>query len=169
MTTIQTAPSHTKSVFDMSTMPLIVRWAEEHAYKAKIDAIVACGHSGLVVAGALAYVTRIPVFAARKQDEPTVAYNHHLISAFKPNGPAKNWLWIDDIISSGGTFRHAARQAWKEHLVEKPYPALILEYATSQATIEDHPNTARLNLGKIDPDFDWNSAPLEIPTFGFRE
>jgi hypothetical protein len=154
----------------MSTMPRIVKWAEDHAYRAKIDAIVACGHSGLVIAGALSYVTRIPVFAARKIGEPTVAWNQHLISAFTPNGPAKNWLWLDDLISTGGTFRNAAKQAWDERLVERPYPALILEYAVRQDDLDSDPNDrSRLHLGAIDEMYDWDNAPQVIPSFGFRE
>lgn len=158
----------------MSTMPLIVRWAEEHVYKHKIDAIVACGHSGLVIAGALSYVTRIPVFATRKQGEPTVAYPSTDVSAVAPNGPAQNWLWFDDFISSGGTFRHAAKLVWARNLVERPYPALILEYNASQATIARYPSVLkgmsadRYDISRSVPDYDWASAPDVLPTFGFK-
>lgn len=155
----------------MSRMPRVVRWAEEHAYKAQIDAIVACGHSGLVIAGALSYVTRIPVFAVRKKNEPRVAYNTGEVTGIAPNGKAKNWLWLDDLISSGGTLRHAAQMVWEAGIVELPYPRLILEYNVPQAAVDDGVNTVedRLMLPKAVPGYNWRTAPTAIETFGFDE
>lgn len=120
-------PIHTQRVFDTSTMPLIVRWAEDIILREKADAIVACGHSGLLVAGALAYVTRIPVFAVRKEGETAVA-TRDKVSGIAQNGRAKRWVWVDDFLSSGGTFMRSRRFAYNAGLIETIHPVAVLSY-----------------------------------------
>lgn len=123
-------PYHTRQAFNVGQLPLITRWAEDLALKHRCDAIVACGHSGLIVAGALSLLTRLPVFAARKEGEKPVAAGGRMVSGIAPNGPAKRWLWIDDLIASGHTFRNSARFARNAGLIESPVPELVLLYHT---------------------------------------
>lgn len=75
--------------------------------KTSIEAIVVCGHSGLVLAGAVGLLTGIPVCAVRKEGEPSVAAGSRMISGYLPNGQVNRWGFLDDLISSGGTYRHA--------------------------------------------------------------
>jgi adenine/guanine phosphoribosyltransferase-like PRPP-binding protein len=117
-------------------MPLIVRWAEDIVLREKADAIVACGHSGLLVAGALSYVTRIPVFAVRKRGEKPVATSL-MVSGVAPNGPAKRWVWIDDFLSTGGTFKRSRRYALDAGLIESEHPVAVLSYGRGRNDDEE--------------------------------
>jgi adenine/guanine phosphoribosyltransferase-like PRPP-binding protein len=124
---IRHCPSHTEPVFDTSSFPLIVRWAEEILLKERIDGIVACGFSGLLLAGALSYATRIPVFAVRKQGEQPVAGSKP-VSGIAMKGPVKRWAWVDDFLSSGGTFNRSRRLVHEAKLIKSVIPAAILSY-----------------------------------------
>jgi hypothetical protein len=162
--TLVHCPSHTRSAFDVSTLPLIVRWCEEQLLTLKADAVLACGHSGLLVAGAVSYAARIPTIAIRKPDEFTEAHSGP-ISAVLPNGPAKRWVWLDDFISLGGTFRRCVELVWRAGLIEKPYPEAILEYHARGN--DTRPVDGRqLGLAAMAPGFDWASAPTHIKGYG---
>lgn len=141
-------------------MPLLVRWAEEIVYKLKADAIVACGHSGLVLAGAVSYVTRVPVIAVRKRGEPVVAGGDAAPKVSTALGnPAKRWIWLDDFISSGGTFRNSVSELMKAHVVESAIPAGILHYASGQRGIDSDPTSSH-SLG---------FPSRSVPEFGFKK
>jgi hypothetical protein len=120
-------PCYTEGVFDVSSLPLIVRWAETALLKERIDGIVACGHSGLILAGALSFITRIPVFAVRKPGERSVA-NAPVVTGIAPNGPAKRWAFVDDFVSSGGTFNRSRAAVKEAGLIKSLYPQCFLSY-----------------------------------------
>jgi orotate phosphoribosyltransferase-like protein len=124
---ITKCPSHTHAVFDVDTMPDIVRWAEKACRNLRADAVVACGHSGLLVAGAVSYLTKIPVIAVRKPEDRAVADSRR-VNGILADGPAKRWVWLDDLIATGGTFRNAVKQVWNANMVESPFPAALLLY-----------------------------------------
>jgi hypothetical protein len=168
---------HTRAAFDVATLPLIVRWAEDELLKLRADAMLVCGHSGLLVAGALSYSTRIPVIAVRKKYEDTVAHSGP-ITAVLPNGKAKRWVWLDDFTGSGGTLLHATRTAWERELLENPYPVAFLEYNAlkdKSCTVlfdEAEPCTWDTNdryrrLRSVEPEFNWKDAKSQM--IGFRE
>lgn len=162
---VRTAPWHTKDVFDISTMPLIVKWAEELVYRHKADAIAACGHSGLVLAGAVSYVTRVPVIAVRKQGEPTVARTGP-VTANLPNGKAKRWIWLDDFIASGGTLRNAIREMWRAEVITTPVPEAVLSYNRTQWAVSEFPASVDdLELSHTVPDY--TGAVPRFPEYAF--
>lgn len=177
------SPSHTKPAFDVSEMPGIVDWASKICKTHDADAIVACGHSGLVIAGALSYVTKIPVLAVRKKGEPVVA-NHNRVSGVLPEGKAKRWVWLDDFLASGGTFRNAMAALWNEMLVESPLPVAILEYYAGADDARRLPykvtddrkyacqSLERSKLAAAIPHYNgWAAIPADtvVPTYGYRQ
>jgi hypothetical protein len=123
-------PPHTSRVFDPHVFPRLVRWAENRLLLDRIQGIVCCGHSGLVLAGALGYVTRLPVIAVRKFGEPCVASTSDGdVSAIVPDPPLARWAWVDDVIASGGTMRRSIGRVWAKRLVVTPVPTCVLLYA----------------------------------------
>jgi hypothetical protein len=141
---ITKCPGHTQQAFDIYTMPQVVRWIEQRVIDLRADAIVATGHSGLPVAGAVSFMTRIPLFAVRKAGEPMIATGSGQVSAVAPNGPAKRWVWVDDLVSGGTTLRNPMVELDKAGLVESPYPEALLLYNTY-----------------ADGAFDWDSYKLQ--------
>jgi adenine/guanine phosphoribosyltransferase-like PRPP-binding protein len=125
---IEVCPSHTKRVFDLNTMPQYVEWAAEIIKQERADALVACGHSGIVLGGALQYVTKVPLFAVRKHGERCVAGGNGPVSGIAPHGKARRWIWIDDFICSGGTFRWSANAVYNQQLVTTPIPVACILY-----------------------------------------
>jgi hypothetical protein len=108
---------------------LVARWGEEVLLQSRVDAIVVCGHSGLVLAGALSFLTRLPVFAVRKANEGQPVASCGSVSGIAPNGPVRRFAWVDDLIASGGTMRHACTEVYKERLTFSPVPSAVLLYA----------------------------------------
>lgn len=121
-------PSYTQPVFDPYTLPMTARWAADKLDQEKIDAIVVCGHSGLVLAGALCLMTMLPIFAVRKRGEVTVNVDAPSVSGMALNGPAKRWAWVDDHICSGGTLKHAMEMLAETRLVEEYLPTALVCY-----------------------------------------
>lgn len=156
-------------------MPEIIDLAAQYIHNIGADAILACGHSGLVGAGALGYITKTPVFAVRKQGEPTVAGHGGMVSAIAPNGKAKRWVWFDDFLGSGGTMRRSVGYAWRDDLLDTPCPAALLLYRVhtdSDETYYAHGAHGGWNKYDIHLDdeitFNWRSVPEQVPCFGLR-
>jgi len=136
-----TAPTHTEPVFDIYQMPQIVQWAEQHVYSLKAEAIVACGHSGLVVAGALSYLTRVPVIAVRKAAELEFVRAGGALSARMTSASlakaVDRWVWLDDLISVGTTYKHARAAIKDAGLVTQVDPAGVILYNDDSFRYED--------------------------------
>lgn len=123
------APSHTSRIFNPTSLrhiaDIVVRICEDE----QLDALLCCGHSGLLLAGAVSALCGILVFAARKRGEQPVAGSQGLrINGIAPHGPAKRWAWIDDHISSGGTFQHSRMLAKEARLIATGIPILFILY-----------------------------------------
>lgn len=127
MSSVITAPSNTEQVFDVQVFPTIVAWAAEIIRERKNDAIVACGHSGLLLAGALSFLTGVPTIAVRKPGEQSVAAWGEVSSVLK-EGPAKRWAWVDDLMLSGGTLQRSAREAYNAGAIVHPWPDVLVLY-----------------------------------------
>jgi adenine/guanine phosphoribosyltransferase-like PRPP-binding protein len=125
------APSHSRQLFNPVTLPTIAEWVAKQARKAKVDALVVCGFSGLMVAPVACYLTGIPVIAARKQGERAVAFNAYEVQGVVAEGGARRWAWVDDFVDSGGTFARAASLAWRAKLVCYVVPAVMLLWRAS--------------------------------------
>src|SRR5687767_1745713 len=92
---VNRCPSHTQRAFNIETLPEVAEWAAKIVKERDVDAIVACGHSGLVIAGAVSYITRVPVLAVRKDGERPVAGGSGEVSGITRHGKAKRWIWLD--------------------------------------------------------------------------
>jgi hypothetical protein len=165
------APSHTRVAFDPKTMPAIVKWAAGVVEELKADAIAACGHSGLPVAGAVSFLTGVPVLAVRKDGEPVVAGGSFAgrVSGVLPGGvKARRWVWIDDFLSSGGTFRRSSQHLWKEGYIAYPWPEAVLEYRYGQN--ERVPlSEYKVNITPESfPGFDFSHAPESVPFISWK-
>lgn len=159
-------PSHTRAAFHIETFPLIVHWAADLCRELRADAIAACGHSGLSVAGAVAYVTRLPVFAVRKKGEPTVAGSDP-VSAVAPHGPAKKWVWLDDCMCSGGTFANAVRELHEANVIATARPVALLlydNYASSYSKTYDLTEFSKMK--ELVRELPGLAKP--IPKYGYR-
>lgn len=126
---VDRCPSHTRIVFSRSDFAKIAQWASEQCAHIGADAIVACGHSGLVLAGAVGLLTDLPVFAVRKKGEENHCIGSSgLVSGVAPHGPVSRWVWLDDFLSSGGTLHRSARRVYDAGLATTPVPAALLLY-----------------------------------------
>jgi hypothetical protein len=162
---IITAPGHTQDVFNVEKFPEIVKWTRKILKKIDADAIVTCGHSGLLLAGAISATSKIPVFAVRKASEQSVA-SADRVSAYAHHGPAKRWVWLDDLVGSGGTMRRSIMECWLRRLLILPYPHAILCYTSSK----DLWGKLGFSWSKRDTDFIApgyrGHSPNRIPFFG---
>jgi adenine/guanine phosphoribosyltransferase-like PRPP-binding protein len=118
--------SHTQQAFNVQTMKPMVDWAAQVITEIKPDAILVCGHSGLLVSGALSYLTGVPTIAVRKEGEPTVSIHRPLSGVL--HRPAERWVWLDDLIASGGTMRHAVKTAKSCRMITSTKPLAMLLY-----------------------------------------
>lgn len=121
-------PDHTQCVFDYKTLPAVADWAAKHLAEHKIEAIVVCGHSGLLLAGALLCFCGMPCIAVRKAGERSVADDAGKVNAVLANGPVTRWAWVDDMICTGGTYRWSRNVAYESSLITTKTPALVLSY-----------------------------------------
>jgi hypothetical protein len=109
------------------------------------------------------------VFAVRKDGEPVVAGGTYAdrVSGVAPVGKARRWVWVDDFLSSGGTFRRSLQHLWKEGYIAVPWPVAILEYRYGRGIPEELGwHTLQITPEKF-PGFDFSHAPAEIPFFAW--
>lgn len=126
-------PSHTRRAFDVDTLPAIARWAANLCRMEQADAIAACGHSGLVLAGAVSFITHIPVFAVRKRGEPVVAGDSSgMVSGVARGGKSQRWVWLDDSVGSGGTFVRSRGYLLDACLIADEMPVAMILYSVSE-------------------------------------
>ena len=121
------AHGYSAAAFDIDKQRHIAFWASKIVQQQKADAIIACGHSGLVIAGAVGLLAHVPVFAVRKQGEKTVA-SSYMVTGISVDGPAKRWVWIDDFFARGSTIAYSAKQALAAGLIESAQPLCAVLY-----------------------------------------
>lgn len=164
---VNRCPPHTKRVFDMNTFPRVAAWALDHIKTVQADAIVACGHSGLVLAGAVSILAQIPVFAVRKQGETSVASSPP-VSGIAKHGPAQRFVWLDDFCSTGGTMRRSIAHVWRTGLVSTPVPAALIMYGSwsdtecQQAIFNNHCDLSVFDWMRDIPDYDFRGATTVV-------
>lgn len=126
---VQHVPSHTSRLFRPDALREMAGTVARICDEERLDALLCCGHSGIILASAASFVCGIPIFVARKPSEQPVAGSQGLrINGIAPHGPAKRWAWIDDHISSGGTFDRSRKLALEARLIATTIPTLILLY-----------------------------------------
>jgi hypothetical protein len=111
-----TSPSHTRPVFNPESFLDVVDKAAEKIEKIRvlypeIEALAACGNSGVLLVGALAARLKMPVLVVRKKKDTN--NDDRLVNGYIG---AKGYLIIDDVIDSGATVRHIITEiqdAWE--------------------------------------------------------
>lgn len=98
------APIHTRAVFDPTLFPHIVQWIVETIKRERYDAIAVSGHSGLVVAGAVAYILQIPVIAVRKKGDGAMGDDRRVNAILTKEHTV--YAFVDDLIGGGTTLRN---------------------------------------------------------------
>lgn len=102
------APIHTRAVFNHEQLPRIVDWVVEVMRRERFGAIAASGHSGLVVAGAVGYILRIPVIAVRKKGEVALGDKRRVNAVLTKDHTV--YAFVDDLIGGGTTLRNVVEQ-----------------------------------------------------------
>ena len=129
------SPTHTEPVFNMKTLPVVVKWAKKHAGQLKAEAIVGCGHSGLIVGSILAYEMKIPFVAIRRPTDTPVAGGKGIDLTnfyFNYGKHPTRFVIVDDCVATGGTFRNMLK-ALNRNLVfgntpQENFPVGLLLY-----------------------------------------
>lgn len=162
---IDKCPVHTRRIFNPLEFKNVAKWAVKEIERLRPDAIVACGHSGLLLAGVVSYATGIPTFAVRKPDEYTVA-NSSSVSGISLHGKAKRWVWLDDFVSTGSTLRRCAIEVYKAGLVKEPFPVACVCYGTFQ---EEGPLSS-YQANRIAEELEWTGfIPSSIERIGYLQ
>lgn len=130
-------PSHTQSAFIPETFQQIVRWATAKVVEHKVDAIAACGHSGLLVAGGIALQTGLPIIAIRKASEVPVA-DHLRVNTNDGDEESKysRWAFVDDCISSGSTLLHVIKEIDKAEIATNLFPVASILYGQDSLAVD---------------------------------
>lgn len=121
-------PYYTRPCFNPTQLRELVDWAAPILEAERIDAMVACGHSGLILAGALSFWTGLPVFAVRKESETPRNAHSGRVSGIAPAGAVARWAWVDDHLNTGKTLWNAQRKVEEAGLVQSILPACLLLY-----------------------------------------
>ena len=159
-----TAPSYSRASFDPAKLANVASWASRAAKAARAGAIVAVGHSGLVMAGAVSLLSGLPVFAVRKRGELASTHDISEVNAVARDGAVDSWIFLDDFISSGETLRRAAGMVWQERLVRRPYPDVILLYSAASYKHKVRQEDWR---PEVDMAYPWHNVP-EIDVLGYH-
>jgi adenine/guanine phosphoribosyltransferase-like PRPP-binding protein len=126
-------PSYHTPAYDTFGAQHIVAWAVQLIQQHGIQAIAARGLSGLVIAGAIGYAAKVPVFAVRNERDG----GHSTTSAtgVTPFGVAvERWAFVDDLIETGRTLNTVRRELYAAGLTTTAIPSLILLYSDWNAT-----------------------------------
>lgn len=162
---ITTAPKYSRASFDPERLRGVAHWAAKAVRAARTDAIVAIGHSGLVMAGAVSLLTGLPVFAVRKKGEERSSHDPDTrVHAVAKDGAVRSWVFLDDMIASGETLRHAAASVWESHLVRRPHPDVILLYTSVDYK---HRVDQWVWRREVDMAYPWHNVP-EIDVLGYH-
>jgi adenine/guanine phosphoribosyltransferase-like PRPP-binding protein len=159
------APSYTRPVFDMAKMPRIAHWAAGLVKSLDAEAVVASGHSGLVLAGAVSLLTGVPTFAVRKPGEERLSHGMNRVSAHSPT--VARWVFLDDFIDSGSTLRNAAKLLHDEGLISTIWPTALLLYGGRTGHMDVNRDRWIVDFPE-GFNFHWGSAPARIPAYGWE-
>jgi adenine/guanine phosphoribosyltransferase-like PRPP-binding protein len=151
---VDKCPSHTRDAFTIKTMQEIVLWGAAAVQELDADAILACGHSGVPTAGAISFLTGIPLFAVRKPGETSLG-SSGIVSGVAPDGPAKRWIWWDDFISWGRTFKRSREIAMDAQLIGTDCPIALVCHTRTHSTVMDYSTRGS--------DMECSSGPDTIP------
>lgn len=109
------SPSYSRDLFQSSSFRSLVKHSldklelimEKHP---EIEALAACGHSGLMLMGALAYESGLPQIAVRKSLD--TEHDDSMVNGWLG---CKGYLIVDDLISSGKTVENMVEHITETH------------------------------------------------------
>lgn len=120
-------PNYTSQIFDPRQFQDLVnnmsRKILQLQVKLKLNCIAATGNSGLLLAGAVGFQTKLPFFAVRKKSDSS--HDPKMVNGFIPKLGAR-YLIIDDLIDTGLTIRRIVRRM--QDSVSRSEPVGILLY-----------------------------------------
>jgi orotate phosphoribosyltransferase-like protein len=131
----------------------------------EIEALASCGHSGLMMMGALSYVTGLPQIAVRKPHPSD--HDKKLVNGWLG---CKGFLIIDDFVSSGQTIMKITKDIQKSATAEINAERTSKGLKEIDIPVEDLPQPIACLLYNED----WNSEHtvydldgkcLEIPSY----
>lgn len=134
-------PTHTRKIFNPPTFQSVCEWAIDQIIDlGNIEAIAACGHSGLPLAGALSYALGLHLIAVRRQGDMPIGDKRIINTS---NGtPYQRYVIVDDLVHSGKTMMHMIQQIHNLDIAQPVLPTAILLYEQYRC-----PNTE--TLGRI--------------------
>lgn len=138
-------PSYSHDSFDMERMPAVAEWAARLVKHVGAKAILSCGHSGLVIAGAVSYISKVPVIAVRKAGEEKLGRASSNMASSTVSR-VERWVFLDDTIATGTTFRHSVSAALRDELITHALPAAVLLYNERKEYLESNPYSTRERL-----------------------
>lgn len=138
------APQHTAAVFSIETRRKVLLWVIDQMKELNPDAIVVCGQSGIILGSIVCDRLNIPLIIVRKLNEPTVAYQPRL-TVWDGNNCYQNWVWLDDLVASGSTFRHAAANAKADKAIETDIPKAMVLYCSDKEEYHGIPVRSKLS------------------------
>ena len=121
---VAAGPYYSRRAFKPADVQKIVAWAVAQIQLHGIEALAACGHSGLLVAGAIGHAAKIPVFAVRKPDD---RHYDDPVNGVAEN-PVARWAFVDDLIETGGTFDRTRKLVYESGLTTTAVPTVNLLY-----------------------------------------
>lgn len=159
------SPGHTGDIFDPKTFTELAKQVAERVREIRqknpeAEALAASGHSGVMLMGAVSFITGLPMIAVRKN--PDTIQDVRMANGWMG---AKGYIILDDLIATGSTvdrivseieeeFQRCKRtyDAYKK-LKQAPKPVAIVLYVDNVARL-----TNVVFRGKM----------LSVPTYGAR-
>jgi hypothetical protein len=184
------SPDHTRYNFDPVLFKQLVDRSVDKIFKIlklhpDIGAFAACGHSGLMLMGALSYVTSIPQICVRKSHDTN---NDRSVGGGLVNGwlGCGKYMIIDDFICSGMTVERivmnidATAKALNERIrddafdspltVVHPRPVAMLLYKNNYNTFAHLFQTEVYDVEtgtyKREPELGHEALVCDVPTYG---
>ena len=146
-----TVPGYARAGFLPHLMKITVRELAKVLRLTKVEAMAACGNSGVVLGGALSFATGLPLIVVRKERDD-VGHGYQTTGYRRDGG---SYAIVDDIIVSGRTVRHILRQV-REFAPTMTCASILLYEVMRYASW--NPST-----GQYDPSFEDAAYRPKIP------
>lgn len=150
-------PSYTRQLFNPRTFRDVVEWAATQIVtfsqpstpqtmgQLGIRAVAGCGHSGVLVAAAVAYRLNLPVIAVRKGGDTDGAHDSSDLNAVLEG--TESYAIIDDLVASGRTMTRIVDEM--ETYFPRTRPTLVLLYHDSCTSSDRYVRGAHPHLENV--------------------
>lgn len=109
--------------YSLDDLAVVVGWCTDalRPKRRDFDSIVVCGMSGVVVGSPVALATGKPLVIVRKDGDK----HHGMNSAVNFDRIGERWIWLDDFVSTGDTFRNLRSRVTVKAQDLKMQPAYV--------------------------------------------